>query len=112
MPIGTLKVSKTVSMKKVYITAVKSYSKNIRETLAKATAAPEAGSVQLRGIKAIILATFIILNGFVLQAQNCPASGTTILMNNENTYYPGTQANVAAGATSITLGAIGAGANF
>ncbi|HEV3222849.1 MAG TPA: T9SS type A sorting domain-containing protein [Puia sp.] len=99
-------------MKKVYITAVKSYSKNIRETLAKATAAPEAGSVQLRGIKAIILATFIILNGFVLQAQNCPASGTTILMNNENTYYPGTQANVAAGATSITLGAIGAGANF
>ena len=33
-------------------------------------------------------------------------------MNNENTYYPGTQAAVAAGATSITLGAIGSGANF
>ena len=47
-----------------------------------------------------------------LKAQNCPASGTTIVSNNENTYYPGTQAAVSAGATSITLGAIGAGANF
>jgi hypothetical protein len=47
-----------------------------------------------------------------LNAQNCPASGTTILIANENTYYPGTQAAVAAGATSITLGPIGAGANF
>ncbi len=31
---------------------------------------------------------------------------------NENTYYPGTTASLAAGATSITLGAAGAGANF
>ena len=83
-------------MKKVYPNTVESYSKNI------------SGS----GIKAVILAVFIILNGFVLQAQNCPTSGTTILTVNENTYYPGTQANVAAGATSITLGAIGSGTNF
>ncbi len=83
-------------MKKVYSTAVKSCSKNIGE----------------KGIKAITLAVFIILNGFVLTAQNCPTSGTTVLTINENTYYPGTQANVAAGATSITLGPIGSGTNF
>jgi hypothetical protein len=112
MPIGTLKVSKTVSMKNFYITAVKSYRKNIGETVANAIAFLGGKTTQLRGIKAVILAAFIILNGFVLHAQNCPASGTTVLMNNENTYYPGTQANVAVGATSITLGAIGAGANF
>src|ERR1017187_10387888 len=101
MPIGTLKVSKTVSMKKLYLTAVKSYGKNIQETVAKAIVFPGTRTLQLRGIKAVILAAFIILNGFVLNARNCPASGTTVLMNNENTYYPGTQANVAVGATSI-----------
>ncbi len=83
-------------MKKVYPNTVESYSKNI------------SGS----GIKAVILAVFIILNGFVPQAQNCPTSGTTLLTTNENTYYAGTQATVAAGATSITLGAIGSGTNF
>ncbi len=83
-------------MKKVYSTAVKSYSKNIGE----------------KGIKAIVMAVFIILNGFVLKAQNCPTTGTTVLTTNENTYYPGTQANVAVGATSITLGPIGSGTNF
>lgn len=86
-------------MKKVYPNAVESYSRKIQEIVAKA-------------IKAVILTTFIVFNAFVLQAQNCPAAGTTILMNNENTYYPGTQASVTAGTTSITLGAIGAGANF
>ena len=49
---------------------------------------------------------------FLLNAQNCPVSGTTNVSNSENTYYPATQAAVSAGATSITLGAIGAGANF
>ena len=44
--------------------------------------------------------------------QNCPASGTHTQSSNENTYYPGTQAIVSAGATTITLGAAGAGANF
>ncbi len=99
-------------MKKVYPNTVKSYSKNKAESIAQAIQASGRETMQLRGIKAVILAVFIILNGFVLQAQNCPTIGTTVLMNNENTYYPGTQATVAAGATSITLGAIGAGANF
>ncbi len=99
-------------MKKVYPNTVESYSKNKAESIAQAIPASGRKTVQLRGFKAVILAVFIILNGFVLQAQNCPTSGTTVLMVNENTYYPGTQANVAAGATSITLGAIGSGANF
>ncbi len=99
-------------MKKVYLNAVVTYSKNIKEAIAQAIPASGKGTMQLRGIKAVILATLFILNGIVLQAQNCPTSGTTVLMNNENTYYPGTQAAVAAGATSITLGAIGSGANF
>jgi Secretion system C-terminal sorting domain len=100
-------------MKKVYLNAVTiSYSKNIKEAISNTMPASGKGTLQLRGIKAVILAIFFILNGIVLQAQNCPTSGTTVLMNNENTYYPGTQANVAVGATSITLGAIGAGPNF
>ena len=45
-------------------------------------------------------------------SQNCPTSGTHTMSANENTYYPGTQASVAVGATSITLGAAGAGTNF
>ena len=61
---------------------------------------------------AVILGISFILNAFVLQAQNCPTSGTTVVNTNENTYYPGTQATVSAGATSITLGPIGSGANF
>lgn len=37
-------------------------------------------------------------------AQTCPTSGTTTLTTYSNTYYPGSQATVNAGATSITLG--------
>jgi hypothetical protein len=44
--------------------------------------------------------------------QGCPSSGTTFLSANENTYYPGSTASVAVGATSITLGAAGSGTNF
>jgi len=39
-------------------------------------------------------------------AQTCPVSGTTSLSSNGGTYYPGTAATVAAGSTSITLGAV------
>lgn len=37
-------------------------------------------------------------------AQTCPTSGTVTLTTYPNTYYPGTQATVNAGATSITVG--------
>ncbi len=45
-------------------------------------------------------------------AQTCPTSGTTTLTTNPGTYFPGTQSSVAAGATSITVGASGTGTNF
>jgi len=41
-----------------------------------------------------------------LQAQTCPGSSTTTINNyaNANTYYPGAQASVSAGATTLVLG--------
>ncbi len=99
-------------MKNVYITTVPFYSKTIKETSAGASATPKARASRMRVSMAVILGMFLMISGIVVNAQNCPASGTTILNANENTYYPGTQAAVAAGATSITLGPIGAGANF
>jgi hypothetical protein len=47
-----------------------------------------------------------------IYSQNCPTSGTHSTSANENTYFPGTQASVAVGATSIALGAAGSGTNF
>jgi hypothetical protein len=67
--------------------------------------------MQLRGIMTVMLFSLFI-DTIALQAQNCPVSGTIGVNTNQNTYYPGTQAAVSAGATSITLGPIGAGANF
>jgi hypothetical protein len=99
-------------MKKVYLTTVSLYSTSIPETSAVASATPKARASYMRVSAAIILGIFLIFNGVKLNAQNCPVSGTTIVSANENTYYPGTQASVLAGTTSITLGAIGAGANF
>jgi hypothetical protein len=44
-----------------------------------------------------------------MQAQICPTSGSATVSVNPDTYYPGTQATVNAGATSITLGAASSG---
>ena len=99
-------------MKKVYINTVSSYGKIIRGAIAVAHATPKAPVSRLRGSMIVILGILLLFNTVALRAQNCPVSGTTVVSSNENTYYPGTQATVSAGATSITLGAIGAGANF
>ena len=82
-------------MKQVNNPTVQPNSKHIKRTLAFTA-----------GVCLMLLAA---IPGF---SQNCPSSGTFSLGTNENTYFPGTQATVAAGATSITLGAAGAGANF
>ena len=59
---------------------------------------------------ALSLASLLLtMNTF---AQTCPTSGTTTLTTNPGTYFPGTQSSVAAGATSITIGAAGSGTNF
>src|SRR5450432_441561 len=99
-------------MKHVYKHSVNPYGNLIKETYADQSATPGARVSHLRWNMAVILGVFFIFNTLALSAQNCPTLGTTVLMANENTYYPGTQAAVSAGATSITLGAIGAGLNF
>lgn len=50
---------------------------------------------------------FVLLVFFfeVSYSQTCPSSGTTTVSTNPNTYYPGTQASVSVGATSIGVGA-------
>ncbi len=60
----------------------------------------------------VLLSLFFGLIGQMAFAQNCPVSGTHSQNSSENTYYPGTQANVSVGATSIALGAATVGANF
>ena len=98
-------------MKKVYSNPVNPYGKHFKERISDASVRLMTGVSQIRGFVAVIMAVSFLINTVSLKAQNCPTSGTTVLNNNENTYYPGT-ASVAAGGTSITLGAIGAGPNF
>src|SRR5215467_13386260 len=76
-------------------------------------------AVNFFGKRSLAHASRLSLFGFlfftinqIVYSQNCPTSGTTSLSTNPNTYYPGTQATVSVGATSITLGAAGSGANF
>ncbi|PWT77185.1 MAG: hypothetical protein C5B59_04615 [Bacteroidetes bacterium] len=59
--------------------------------------------------RSLILIILIWFVNVPAQAQNCPTSGTSTFSSNPNTYYPGTQATVAVGATSITIGAVPAG---
>ena len=112
IPIETLKVSKTESMKKVYTRSDNPSGKMNLKPVVSAISIPKAWYVQLRGYVAVIFSFLFIFLSINLHAQNCPTIGTNVVSVSENTYYPGTQAIVSAGATSITLGAIGAGSNF
>ena len=94
-----------------YIQSVIPYGNFLKETTRKLVAAPIARVSRLRGNR-VMMGIFLLLSTITLNAQNCPTIGTTVVSANENTYYPGTQATVSAGATSITLGPIGSGANF
>ncbi|MDO6432893.1 T9SS type A sorting domain-containing protein [Flavitalea sp. BT771] len=51
-----------------------------------------------------ILTVVALLSNFASEAQTCPSSSTTTISSYGNTYYPGAQASVSAGATTITLG--------
>jgi hypothetical protein len=112
MPIESLWVSKTASMKNVYIYTVNSYGKTIKGAIADANPSPQTRAFRIRGSVIFMLGIIFIFSAFELRSQNCPVSGTTTISSSENTYYPGIQAAVSAGATSINLGAIGAGTNF
>jgi len=99
-------------MKNIYSGSVKPYGCSIKKRMTNALAGPIAGVSHLRLILSVISGFILIFNTTSLRAQNCPTSGTHIQNANENTYYPGSTASVAAGATSVTLGAAGSGTNF
>jgi hypothetical protein len=96
-------------MKNVYTQTVSPYGKKKKDAVANNASVPK---MRLRGIVTVILSLLFLFNTNILVAQNCPTAPVPVVVTtNENTYYPGT-ASVAAGATSISLGPIGAGANF
>ncbi|HLA60469.1 MAG TPA: T9SS type A sorting domain-containing protein [Puia sp.] len=99
-------------MKKVYSDAVIPYGTSIKERMSHAFAGLNAGISHLRLRMIVMLGFILIFNTASIRAQNCATSGTHSQNTNENTYYPATNASLAAGATSITLGAAGSGTNF
>ena len=99
-------MSKTESMKDVYTNTVSPYGSPFRKSIAEVKAALINHAITLRVCMAAILLISSLFNPIHLKAQNCPTTGTTVVTVVENTYYPGTQASVAAGATSVTLGPI------
>jgi len=99
-------------MKNVYSDSVIPYGSSMKERITDALGGMSAGVIYLRLYMSVMLAFVLIFNNTSLKAQNCPSSGTHTQNANENTYYPGSTASVAAGATAITLGAAGSGANF
>jgi hypothetical protein len=99
-------------MKIVYTESVLPYGLSIKERMIDALAGPGAGVTYLRLRMIVILGFSLIFNTTSLIAQNCPSTGNHSQNASENTYYPATSASLAAGATSITLGAAGSGANF
>jgi len=99
-------------MKDVYTTTVSPYGTPFKESIAEVKAMFVNHAFTLRVCMSVILIISSLFNPIYLKAQNCPTTGTTVVSVVENTYYPGTQASVAAGATSVTLGPIGSGANF
>ncbi len=99
-------------MKKVYTASVLPCGKLNQEPVAQAWPVPFKNQKNLRGSIAVILGIFLSFSFSYIQAQNCATSGTHTQSVNENTYYPGTSASVAAGSQTITLGAAGSGANF
>jgi len=62
--------------------------------------------------RVLFLALSFFSINYIGLSQNCPVSGSHSQSTSENTYYPGTQATVSVGATSITLGAAGVGTGF
>src|SRR5438876_853175 len=56
------------------------------------------------GIYLFAFSVLSLLSSSAANAQTCPSVATTNISAFTNTYYPSTQATVAAGATSITLG--------
>ena len=57
----------------------------------------------------LVILCMVILSLNTVQAQTCPPPVTSTITSFPNTYYPGQQAMVSAGSTSVTIGAAGYG---
>jgi hypothetical protein len=99
-------------MKIVYTESVIPYGRSNKKRMTDAFAGLNAGVFHLRLSMIVMLGFILFFNTTSLNAQNCPTFGTHTQNASENTYYPATSASLAAGATSITLGAAGSGTNF
>ena len=99
-------------MKNVYSDSVLLHGTSIMERIYGALAGQSAGVIHLHLRMMFMLGSILIFNTASLKAQNCASSGNHTQNTSENTYFPATTASLAAGATSVTLGAAGAGANF
>ncbi len=77
MPIESLFVSKTVTMKNVYSDSVIPYGTSIKERMADALTGLNAGVTHLRLRMIVMLGFTLIFNTASLIAQNCPTSGNT-----------------------------------
>ena len=99
-------------MKQIINPTVRAYSTHIK------TIAPKRISPMARGFGILRITVPIILGIAFLQLSSlsvlgqCATSGTTTLSANPNTYYPGNQASVSAGSTSIKLSKAGKGGDF
>jgi len=56
-------------------------------------------------VLAYLLFTVVVAGNTALHAQSCPPNGATTITSYPNTYYPGQQATVNAGSTSVVIGA-------
>ena len=73
----------------------------------------QANSFQRNSLSTIsrlfLISIFFLFTNKNVFSQNCPVSGNSVISTNPNTYYPGNQAIINTGATSISLGAVPAG---
>ncbi|HEY4154240.1 MAG TPA: hypothetical protein VGM24_02410, partial [Puia sp.] len=97
-------------MKQIYEPTVKTYSTHIKKTLREAIFPGASAGRKGLAVLAIVLGVLTLqFSSVPVFAQDCATSGSHNQTKNENTYYPGTQATVPAGSTSITLGAVPTG---
>lgn len=60
-------------------------------------------------MKKIFVFLITLTTGVIAMGQTCPSSGSATVSTNPDTYYPGTQATVNIGATSIVVGTASSG---
>src|SRR5262249_38288615 len=64
----------------------------------------------MKSVSCFLVMLYIAISSInIAQAQTCPLPVTATITSYSNTYYPGQQATVSAGSTSVTIGGAGYG---